>query len=64
MGKNGADLKAEILNMEINNHLEMVGNFALNVMEGLHTMAGMEKHPSGIAAKVDKITKNKESSSD
>jgi len=64
MGKNGADLKTEILNMEINNHLEMVGNFALNVMEGLHTMAGMEKHPSEIAAEVDKITKNKESSSE
>jgi len=64
MGKNGADLKTEILNMEINNHLEMVGNFALNVMEGLHTMAGMEKHPNEIAAEVDKITKNKESSSE
>jgi len=63
MKQKNADLKTEILNMEINNHLEMIGNFAVNVMHGLYVMAGNEDHPEEIAAEVDKISKNIESSS-
>jgi phosphate:Na+ symporter len=58
MRKPNVDIKTEILNMEINNHLETIGNFALNVMEGLYAMAGKEEHPEQIAAEIDKISKN------
>lgn len=50
------DLKTEILNMEINNHLEKIGNFSLNVMQALHQMAGGEEHPERVAAEVEKMT--------
>lgn len=58
------DLKTEILNIEINNHLEKIGNYALNVMQALHLMARGEEHPEEIAAGVDKISKTIKPSSD
>ncbi|NNC90006.1 MAG: Na/Pi cotransporter family protein [Akkermansiaceae bacterium] len=64
MGQPEPDLKTEILNMEINNHLEKIGNFALNVMQALHQLAGAEEHPERIAAEVDKMTGAKQPPSD
>ncbi|MDA0346322.1 MAG: Na/Pi cotransporter family protein [Verrucomicrobia bacterium] len=62
MSQPEADLKTEILNMEINNHLEMIGNFSVNVMQGLYIMTGHEEHPEEIAAEVNKMSrKNPES---
>jgi phosphate:Na+ symporter len=63
MSQKHADLKTEILNMEINNHLEKIGNFALNVMQELYVMAGNERHPDEIAAEVEKMSRNTKSSS-
>ena len=41
MGQPDPDLKSEILNLEINNHLEKIGNYALNVVQALYLMARM-----------------------
>ena len=57
MSKPDPDLKIEILNIEINNHLEKIGNFALNIMQALYLMASGEEHSEEIAAEVDKISK-------
>ena len=58
MSGEGADIEAEILNMEINNHCEKIGNFALNVMQALYLMANREEAPEHIAAEVEKIISN------
>lgn len=43
------DIKSEILNMEINNHCEKIGNYALNVMQGLYYMTNKEQAPEDIS---------------
>ena len=58
MGQPEPDLKTEILNMEINNHLEKIGNFSLNVVQALYLMANGEAHPEEIAAEVEKMSGN------
>ena len=64
MGQPNPDLKSEILNLEINNHLEKIGNYALNVVQALYHMASMEENPERIAAEVDKMAESNESPSE
>ncbi|MCB1120970.1 MAG: Na/Pi symporter, partial [Verrucomicrobiae bacterium] len=63
LSQENADPKTEILNIEINNHLEKIGNYSLNVMESLYQMSRNEQHPEVIAAEVNKMSKNIDPSS-
>ncbi len=54
------DLKMEILNIEINNHLEKIGAFGHNIMHALYIMTNGEEHPDEIAAEVNKMNKTKQ----
>lgn len=58
------DIKAEILNMEINNHCEKIGNYALNVMQGLYLMANKEEAPGALADEVERDIEGRESEQD
>ncbi|MAF22966.1 MAG: Na/Pi cotransporter [Roseibacillus sp.] len=53
------DIKAEILNMELNNHCEKIGNHGFNVMQCLYTMANKEEAPDNIAQPIDQIIDDK-----
>ncbi|MCB1226824.1 MAG: Na/Pi cotransporter family protein [Verrucomicrobiales bacterium] len=55
MADGGASIEAEILQMEMNNHCEKIGNFALNVIQASYVMANGEEAPEWIAEEADKI---------
>ena len=38
------DIKSEMLNIDMSNQLEKMGNHALNVMEAAHEMSGHPRH--------------------
>lgn len=61
MGQPTPDLKTEILNMEINNHLEKLGNYALNIMQALYQMAREREHPDQLASEAEKIAHRSDS---
>ena len=53
------DIKAEILNMELNNHCEKIGNHGFNVMQCLYAMANKEEAPDNIAQPINQIIDDK-----
>ena len=58
MAKPEPDIKAEILNMELNNHCEKIGNHCFNLMQGLYVMANEEEAPDSLAQEIDSIVDN------
>lgn len=55
MAEANADIEGEILILEINNHCEKIGNYALNIMQSLYLIANEEEAPEQLAAEVAKI---------
>ena len=58
MARPEPDIKAEILNMELNNHCEKIGNHCFNLMQGLYVMANEEEAPDSLAQEIDSIIDN------
>ncbi len=55
MAEGGSNIEAEILAMEINNHCEKIGNYALNVMQALYLMSNKQEAPER-DAEINKIS--------